>query len=746
MKPAAHFALAVALSCFVSAVATADAQKPLYAMFQISAGGPWSQTYTADVDTPGVTIGPGTTSVTALSTTIDTSQDPDAAPQSVYLSDREGPLVRYTFTGLQPDGLYNVRLHFCASKNTAGRGRVFDVILVGQFGRKTILRNFSPSVSAGDPDHAIERVFQTHADSSGMITLIGTSKPVGDAGNAAFNGIEIVPTDLPDAVPAGALDVRKFGAKGDGVADDGPGIQRAIDAAESKGAGGVVTIPSGHYLVATTIKIEHSKNLTIRGVSGAVLVGATIHTNVMQLNSNSGLTIGHLTVQYPLGYTQGMIDAVDLIARTVDVTVELGYPNLDNPLFADPAHDRIHPFTFPETHTYEQDTGEPDTKSLQQIGSRAWRLTLNGPPQARWAGKRFLICDFSNGAALSGDHNTDTTVEDVTVHGGGACLPYFFQHTDGTFTFRHFDIGARPGTDDLAGSNGGGQFASSRGTTIFEDCDFSKGDDDGFDGHSSGYQRVLRQIDPRTVQLQIATDYQIGDTVSLVDWTTMSERSRAHVVSAVNNTDGTCTVALDAPLQVLRAGPGTGDPWGTDALHDGIDRVIDCSDAGISTVFRHDRMSELRARPINTKMRNCIIENNYFYDCEIFAVEAGPEFYWEEGPSLDRLSVIHNQFNNCNEANVCIGMFNAPSTCVSTDNRNIVIKGNRFENYGAHVNAYSGPLGAVWISNTRNVDIENNDFGDPASPSAPGVQKLSVMHCANVTVKNNKGLPQAQQP
>jgi parallel beta-helix repeat protein len=47
------------------------------------------------------------------------------------------------------------------------------------------------------------------------------------------------------APPARELDVRDFGARGDGVTDDTAALQRALDA----GAGGVVRVPAGTYLV-----------------------------------------------------------------------------------------------------------------------------------------------------------------------------------------------------------------------------------------------------------------------------------------------------------------------------------------------------------------------------------------------------------------------------------------------------------------------------------------------------------------
>src|SRR5690242_8264786 len=46
------------------------------------------------------------------------------------------------------------------------------------------------------------------------------------------------------------FDVRSYGAKGDGVSDDGPAIQAAIDAAHSRG-GGIVYVPAGTCLLKT---------------------------------------------------------------------------------------------------------------------------------------------------------------------------------------------------------------------------------------------------------------------------------------------------------------------------------------------------------------------------------------------------------------------------------------------------------------------------------------------------------------
>jgi len=66
---------------------------------------------------------------------------------------------------------------------------------------------------------------------------------------------------------AGPLDVRDFGAKGDGATKDTKSIQSAIDKAAE--AGGTVVIPAGRYVSGT---IHLRSNLTLRIEQGATLV------------------------------------------------------------------------------------------------------------------------------------------------------------------------------------------------------------------------------------------------------------------------------------------------------------------------------------------------------------------------------------------------------------------------------------------------------------------------------------------
>ncbi len=60
------------------------------------------------------------------------------------------------------------------------------------------------------------------------------------------------------------LNVKDFGAVGNGKADDTVAIQKAIDAASLQ-SGGELLIPAGNYRISKTLRIEKSSGLIIRG-------------------------------------------------------------------------------------------------------------------------------------------------------------------------------------------------------------------------------------------------------------------------------------------------------------------------------------------------------------------------------------------------------------------------------------------------------------------------------------------------
>jgi len=90
----------------------------------------------------------------------------------------------------------------------------------------------------------------------------------------------------------GALDVRAFGAKGDGVTDDTAAIQAAIDAVIALNRG-ILYIPSGTYKTTAALRISNASKLNIQGEGKYTtsIVRANNTGPILILENASGPTI-----------------------------------------------------------------------------------------------------------------------------------------------------------------------------------------------------------------------------------------------------------------------------------------------------------------------------------------------------------------------------------------------------------------------------------------------------------------------
>ena len=99
--------------------------------------------------------------------------------------------------------------------------------------------------------------------------LILVSFFVGNAASSAKFHDSTDPKISSTAVATVTLNLRDFGAVGDGVADDGPALQAALDALANSG-GGTLFVPAGHYALITPVAKDFSGL-----ASSVVIVGET---------------------------------------------------------------------------------------------------------------------------------------------------------------------------------------------------------------------------------------------------------------------------------------------------------------------------------------------------------------------------------------------------------------------------------------------------------------------------------------
>jgi hypothetical protein len=562
---------------------------------------------------------------------------------------------------------------------------------------------------------------------------VGWAKP----GQSTSAPSEVIPgSALAQAAP---FNVLTYGAKADGTTDDAPAINAAIAACVASGSGNEVYIPAGNYRLGTSpgrgayVIITNGQGITVRGDAGTVLIADDPSYNNVDLENCTNVTLRMLTLDRKNRcFTQGTILAVDDASRSCDVVIDSGYDEPDAPLLQNLT--TIRPFTYPETETYQQDRDLPVIKTRTRTGPLAWRFALNdGTPAPNLVGKKFILWDdVKSGHGIVGSNNQDCLVEDVSYWARGANAGLYLVGSKGTMTFRRLRIETPPNSADMLASSGGGQIVNTRGSLVFDNCDVSKVDDDGTD-ILSNYVRVLSQINSRTLQLQGNEGFLAGDTMAIMDWVLKQETVKANIVSVTSGTGGTCTVTLDKDVVVLHTGPGDNNNKG----NDGIDRVVDYSLACTSVTYTNCRMQSLRARALNLKSQNTLIENCTFHGCEMPAVFAGAEIWWGEAPAVSNLTIRNCRFVNCNQNNIVVQYDGVGSDCNARDNKNILIEGNTFVNYAAHGTRTGG---AVLVRYGNGVTVQNNDFSQ-RSPNAPlDVPRLVIEKCDNVVTGTNTGL------
>lgn len=86
------------------------------------------------------------------------------------------------------------------------------------------------------------------------------------------------------------INVRDYGAKGDGLTDDTASIQAAIDAAVSKKSG-VVWIPRGNYLISNTLMVATDNNQNVSLIGSGW--GSTILTRASSFTSGPMISVGY---------------------------------------------------------------------------------------------------------------------------------------------------------------------------------------------------------------------------------------------------------------------------------------------------------------------------------------------------------------------------------------------------------------------------------------------------------------------
>ena len=540
---------------------------------------------------------------------------------------------------------------------------------------------------------------------------------------------------------AATFNVHDYGAKGDGVHDDAPGINRAIQAAEAAGPGNTVVVPAGRYRLTAAgetgaryhLILRAADHLTVRGVGAVTLVNTVLGDGAFGLYNSQICTVKNFTLtNADANFSQATVRAVDAAAKSIRLSIDPGYDELDRPGLSQP--DQLKLFPVSGSPAWNQGL-QPRILGKTKLGPGQWLLTLDTPLGPEWINKKAVYWPGGSGFSfdvIGCDTPTVSDIRDYPRLGNNGFAP---RGCTGLITFRNYVLGPPPGSGDLLAAAGVSQGVDNRGTLLLDHCDWRGFDDDGVN-QLAPFAHIVAK--PGPYRLSVAYDvYQVGDTVSVWDWAYKHarERAQAKVVSVVKNGNGTETLTLDKDIAVGTVGPQV-ETDRSRIMRDGIDRLCDLSAVG-SAIIRHCRLSCRRARPILIKSRNALIEDCTIYDSHSPGIQAGAEMYWDEGPQTLNLTVRGCTFENIDTAAIDVGLF-ADGSDTSLDCKHIVIENNVFRNNGQRTTARPwmkwgyGPQGiGIRLRNTDGAVIRNNVFINNPGPN------IVVQYCRHVVITGN---------
>jgi len=323
--------------------------------------------------------------------------------------------------------------------------------------------------------------------------------------------------------PFANLDAARFGAVGDGVADDGPAIARMLDAASRERRPVRLRFAAGRtYLVRTA---PERYVFRLRGVTDWALDGGGSlflldpHLRFLDLAGSRRVTVRRLRVDFdPLPFADGTVTEADAARRQITVRLHAdraerlaGGPTRedgeqaffamlwhDGPYGPVSRHCWVHQMTAGDAPDVVRLTPDPSFRDYAAIVPGAWRVSLPVPGIAH---------RYGPGPCFRVRENETVLFEDVDLWSA----PWFaFEVTRnaGAVTFRRAHIRPKPGSGRLMSVwRDGFHVKSNRAVLLWEDCELEGMNDDAF--NISTHTSVVEEM-PTPTRVVVRQKFPLG--------------------------------------------------------------------------------------------------------------------------------------------------------------------------------------------------------------------------------------------
>jgi len=504
------------------------------------------------------------------------------------------------------------------------------------------------------------------------------------------------------------FNVKKYGAKGDGISNDTAAILAAISAAKSSNIFSEIYFPAGIYNVSSSneyaLQLKSLSDIRLKGEgTNSVLMVSNPLNGCLGFSYCTNISIESIVIDYdPLPFTQGTITAVNLTDGTYDLLIDSGYPELSHPAFSI-AESRWGITVDLSRKAYG--LWSYFSSSWTNINKRTWRMKADD--HAYLKAQPLLIGDrYAHMARrwtafdIGCNYCTGVKINNVTIYASsGLTVGLIYCNK---IHINELNVSLKPGSNRLLSTNGDCvHSAGCTGGLTIKNCYFAGMPDDGINIHGRGGVIVSNITDTiKRVGTPRPAFFAAGDEIQILNNKLGGSRGSSKIINAVQIRNVEWEITLDKPFPKLNA------DW---SLGDKLNSISRC---GQNSVIKNNSFGAHRGRDVLLRSHNILVTSNYFFNPSLAWESVCLEnryTYYAEGPASYNINISGNTFvggtNHWSWSAPAIGIHSyltGWNLTPSYDSSNIIIKGNTFINI-------DGPaIQAATISNVRIIDNKVN--------------------------------------